>query len=273
MSLIDLPTSREYPNAFQQVVPSEDRDFTRSNRGWAAPYPQDANLADDKSLEEKLLEEEEEESSYIKWIKSIQKAMKTSPFSPKYTGEVDGKKTNALVLSVIGFQNGVNNLTGNSFKIVNGNIIKTIPLAKAFKALAKYQKNHPPQKKETEKEEETNADLEPSQSPALVKSYQNFLSKTLPLVGKTYSGPADGQINDNLIAAAKQVEGTIASFINNKSINGMIWSDGSKTFNTSPSDVKEALNLIVEHKNRQKTSNDSSENRILTFSKLLLQNS
>lgn len=270
MSLIDLPTSRELPRSFQQVVPSEDRDFTRSNRGWAVPYPQDANLADDKSLEEELLEEEED-NSYVKWIKSIQKAMKTSPFSPKYTGEVNGKKTNALVLSVIGFQNGVNKLTGNSFQIVNGNIINTIPLAKAFKALAKYHKEHPPEKKETE--EETSAEPKPSQSPALVKSYQVFLSKTLPLVGKTYSGPADGQINDNLIAAAKQVEGTIASFINNKSINGMIWSDGEKTFNTSPGDVQEALNLIVEHKSRQKVSNDDSKSRILTFSKILLQNS
>lgn len=268
MSLIDLPTSRELPRSFQQVVPSEDRDFTRSDRGWAVPYPQDANLADDKSLEEKLLEEEEEESSYVKWIKSIQKAMKTSPFSPKYTGEVDGKKTNALVLAVIGFQNGVNKLTGENFQIVNGNIINTISLAKAFKALAKYQKEHPPKK-----EEETSTEAEFGQSPVLVKSYQIFLSKTLPLVGKTYSGPTDGQINDNLIAAAKQVEGTIASFINNKSVNGMIWNDGDKTFNTSPGDIKEALNLIVEHKSRQKVSNDGSEDRILTFSKILLQNS
>lgn len=256
MSLIDLPTRREYPNAFQQVVPSEDRDFTRSNRGWAVPYPQDSNLAYD-------------EDYYTTWIKSVQQIMKSSPFTPKYSGKVDGVMSPALISAAIGFQNGVNKLTGKNFKIVIGDVISSSQLNKATQALAEHKKS----KKTKKEKEEASTEPKPSQSPALVKSYQVFLSKTLPLVGKTYSGPADGQINDNLIAAAKQVEGTIASFINNKSINGMIWSDGEKAFNTSPGDVQEALNLIVEHKSRQKVSNDDSKSRILTFSKILLQNS
>lgn len=260
MSLIDLPTSRELPKSFQQVVPSEDRDFTRSNRGWAVPYPQDSNLAED----------EDEDDYYVNWIKSIQQLMKSSPFTPKYTGKVDGVMSPSLVLAAIGFQNGVNKLTGNNFKIVVGDVINASQLNKAMQALSKHKKSE--KTKKEEKAEKTSTEAEPSQSPVLVKSYQVFLSKTLPLVGKTYSGPTDGQINDNLISAAKQVEGTIASFINNKSVNGMIWNDGDKTFNTSPGDIQEALNLIVEHKSRQKVSNDGSEDRILTFSKILLQN-
>ena len=264
MSLIDLPTSKEYPSAFQQVVPSEDRDFTRSNRGWAVPYPQDSNLSDDIDVDIAIsninAEIEEKEKARIK---NFQKLLKVSPFSPKYTGKIDGVKTPALLLSMIGFQNGVNRLTDNSFQIVQGGSIKDQVFNNAIEALKKHKKKT----KKFDKEEPV------EQTSELVKSYQNLFSQALPLVGKTYSGPIDGEVNDDLIAAAKKVEGNIASFINNNAVNGVVWNDVSKTFNTSPSDVTEALNLIVQHKSNQKTSDEGPKDRILRFSKILLQKS
>ena len=97
----------------------------------------------------------------------------------------------------------------------------------------------------------------------LVVAFQDFFSKANPIIGTMYSGPKDGKINPQLIAAAQGTETKIASLIGNGGVQGLIWN--GKNFNTSPADVAQALGLIEQHQSKKA----SSEERMAIFSSLI----
>lgn len=103
----------------------------------------------------------------------------------------------------------------------------------------------------------------------VVKSFQSFFSQAQPVIGKLYSGKSDGEMNDELVSAAQIAESVIAKAINNKSVNGSLFNVGSKTFNTSVSDLKGALSLIQKHQSKESISFFDSKSRILALSAII----
>lgn len=99
-----------------------------------------------------------------------------------------------------------------------------------------------------------------------IKVWESFFSSNLPIVGKVYEG--------DLVNAAKKIEVAIGKAIN-KPVVGMIWDDTKKQFNTTPDDVKKALDLIQTHVvstnvSDTKTSKLNLDQRIILMSQLLL---
>ena len=84
-----------------------------------------------------------------------------------------------------------------------------------------------------------------------IKIFQSFFSKSLPIVGKLYSGPIDGIYNDQLQVAAKNIEDTISKETG-ASAAGLVFNSSAKTFNTTVDDIESALKLISTHKKTQK---------------------
>lgn len=81
----------------------------------------------------------------------------------------------------------------------------------------------------------------------LISSFQSFFSTFQPLIGKLYSGPIDGLVNNELISAAQTTEKILSEAVNQPKVKGMLWNSSAKTFNTNPNDLKEALNLASKH--------------------------
>jgi len=148
-----------------------------------------------------------------------------------------------------------------------------VGLGKAWEAVKEFvgikpEKKEEPKKKEPKKEEpkKPKKPLSKKEKSALVLSFQAFFNKSHPVIGTLYSGPKDGKINPQIIAAAQAAESKIASTIGQSGVQGLIWN--GKSFNTSPADVQQALSLIVKHQGK-KTSFLSRRDRILAFSSLL----
>lgn len=95
-----------------------------------------------------------------------------------------------------------------------------------------------------------------------LKIWESFLSTNLPVVGKVYDG--------NLASAAKKIEDTISKIIN-KPVTGMVWDDTKKQFNTTPDDIKKALDLIQTHTfSEMKNAEFTMDQRVVCMSRLLL---
>jgi len=103
-----------------------------------------------------------------------------------------------------------------------------------------------------------------SASDPSLKVWESFLSESLPIVGKVYEG--------DLVSAAKKMEAFIGKAIG-KPMNGMIWNDAKKQFNTTTDDVKKALDLIQSHiqTTEVKKTELSLDQRVIRFSKILLE--
>jgi deoxyxylulose-5-phosphate synthase len=259
MGLIDLPSSREFIESVDWVIPSDKRNFSRSTPDWAVTFPKDSSLADDKK--------EKADKAANQFAKNVQQLMRTGPLGARYSGPVDGKVNPALLASLRKFESALQFQTGESVIgsiVFANNVISQSGIQNAMKILRKHLGIGT--KKKTDKPAA-------EASSQIIKSFQSFFSATQPLIGSLYSGPADGKVNPQLIAAAKQAENAIASAIGNKSAHGALWSDKSKTFNTSPSDLKGALQLIVKHKSNKKASKLNAEGRIVHFSSILINNS
>jgi len=128
----------------------------------------------------------------------------------------------------------------------------------------KEEKPQTSQPEEEETEELDEIEEKPEEKGVnLVAAFQDFFSKANPIIGAMYSGPKDGKINPQLIAAAQGTETKIASLIGNGGVQGLIWN--GKSFNTSPADVAQALALIEQHKSKKA----SSEDRMAIFSSLI----
>jgi hypothetical protein len=96
-----------------------------------------------------------------------------------------------------------------------------------------------------------------------MKIWESFFNQNLPIVGKVYDG--------DLAAAAKKIESAISKSIN-KPMNGVIWNDVKKQFNTTPDDVKKALNVIDIHNNKElKQAKFTIDERVFKMSKILFE--
>lgn len=103
----------------------------------------------------------------------------------------------------------------------------------------------------------------PAPTDQSLKVWESFLSTNLPVVGKVYDG--------DLSAAAKKLEATIGKSIN-KSMAGIIWSDAKKQFNTTPDDVKKALDMIQAHEQKEtKQAQFTLDHRVVQMSQMLLE--
>ena len=118
---------------------------------------------------------------------------------------------------------------------------------------------------ETPKQETTKVETKPeAMVPNNTKVWESFLSQSLPVVGKVYDG--------DLASAGKKLEAAIGKSIN-KPTAGLIWNDTKKQFNTTPDDVKKALELIRAHQQKQpKTAEFTQDERIVMMAKFLSEN-
>lgn len=218
---IDSPAVQELSETIRFVIPSEDRDFHRPKEHW---WAQDIGMAEDESRKE--------------FIKQVQQALKNNPIGPNYRGPIDGKETRHLKDIAIKFGWDLEKLTGEKVIITPGDKISKPAFNKAWGILqehleGKKQKKDAPKIKKTE----------------LVKSFENFFSKDQPIIGKLYTKTGDKEKDLNsLIEAARKTESIIAELIDNNKVGGMIWNSSKKSFNTTPDDVKSALQLISKNK-------------------------
>lgn len=260
MGLIDLPSSTDFIESVDWVIPSDHRDFSRSTTDWAIGS-QDSNLpimdggfADDGD-------------AFTKQVQSIMKnpsALGLSFFA--YAGPIDGKKSgkwyNHLknVLTQFGWALQ-KKFPGQKIPImITGSGISQGGFNAAMALLSG---------KSPIKTEEDSKGKIPAKD--AIKSFQLFFSKAQPVIGKLYSGTSDGEMNEELAAAAQIAESAIAKAINDKTVNGKLFNVGSKTFNTSVYDLSEALNLIQRHQNKENIAFFDSKNRILALSAIINQ--
>lgn len=96
-----------------------------------------------------------------------------------------------------------------------------------------------------------------------MKIWESFLSQNLPVVGVLYTG--------DMAEAGKKLEAAIGKSIN-KSVAGVIWNDTKKVFNTTPDDIKKALDLIA-IQSPQKITELSMDNRITKLASFLFDKS
>lgn len=92
--------------------------------------------------------------------------------------------------------------------------------------------------------------------------WESFLKEVLPVIGSVYSG--------DISSSAKKLEASLGAQIG-KSLNGVIWNDTKKQFNTTPDDIRKALNLLAAHQASQsKAAKYTLDQRFLAMSQILL---
>ena len=252
MGPIDSPAVTDFIESVDWVIPSDHRDFSRSTPDWAISFPRDSGLTDD---------------GQDPFIVQVQTAMKNNPISFPYAGPIDGKKSGTWYkhLKNVLIQFGwalEKKFPGKKIPtIVQGNKINPGALTEALLLL--NPKNKEDKDKDKDKDEKEKDVIESDS----VKSFQDFLSKSQPVIGQLYTGPVDGIINDKLVDAAKAVETAIANATGDDSVAGKLYSGGA--FNTTIYDLENALNLIQEHRGKEKTSFLDTKGRILAFSSIL----
>lgn len=153
-------------------------------------------------------------------------------------------------------------LSNKKLNLVNGKTVNPNALAQLVKAVGKEL----PKVKETklEKEDVVSSDKpEESKNEDIVNknsAWESFLSENLPVVGKLYSG--------DLSKAAKNLEAAIGKEID-KPMSGVIWNESKKSFNTTPDDIRNALNKIQKHKETPsfKKAKFTQDERVIKFAK------
>lgn len=187
--------------------------------------------------------------NYIKAVK---------PMGLNYTGSADGVVTTGLIFLLHNLQSL---LPDKKLNLVNGAKVDPTALAQLVKAIGKEL----PKVKETklEKEDVVNSDKpEESKDEDIVNknsAWESFLSESLPVVGKLYDG--------DLSKAAKNLEAAIGKEID-KPMSGVIWNESKKSFNTTPDDIRNALNKIQKYKatgDVSKKSRFTQDERVIKF--------
>lgn len=98
-----------------------------------------------------------------------------------------------------------------------------------------------------------------------IKSFQEALSQSLPVVGKVYQGPVDGIANPELGQACQNIEGKLSKILG-VPINGMIYNQQNKNVNISVDDLKKSLQAIAQHlaktdeKSKEKPDSTTAKN-------------
>lgn len=187
------------------------------------------------------------------------------PYHLPKDGSKNGIPDTAFVIAVRALESKLQAKTGEKVfgTIISGNSLLMSADEVAKKFFGKEQKSDKQTQEVTETSKEENAD-------SLIKSFQTLLSQTLPVAGKLYLGPIDGIVNKDLIKAAKSLEQVISSNIEGKTLNGVIWSDYKKSFNTTPDDIKKALELLeLNNKNSKQKTSSNLDQRFIKLAKIL----
>lgn len=251
MGLLDQPTLTELSETIRFVIPTEDRDFsTVGNRPrdsyMAQSLPGDMGMADD------------EKETINPFLKTVQKFMKTKPLGASYSGATDGIMNSELRSALFEFESKLEQKTNQSVigTIVMMNSVSQSGMTKAIELLRGSS-------------EESKAENTESGNNS-VKTFQEFFSVAHPVIGTLYSGPKDGNMNDELISAMQSAESKITAHLSeitpgsNVSAAGQIWT--GKSFKTTTDDISEALNIMQNHK---KTAILHSTDRNFVFSSIL----
>lgn len=194
-------------------------------------------------------------------ILQLQKFLQgTRPFGIGYGGPLDGKDNSDLVSTLNTLQSTFAVMLGEPLpeKLVSGN--KSSPNAAGI--ISKYLRLKPPAEETPVKSKEP--DQAPTQKDQNVLGLQQLLSSSLPVVGKLYSGPIDGQTNDEYKSALSKLAQAISKFVG-KDIQKEVSA-------TTADDIKEALTLIAEHQNKkQKEAEFTMDQRFVSMSQLAIE--
>lgn len=190
--------------------------------------------------------------NYIKAVK---------PLGLNYTGPADGVITTGLIFLLHNLQSL---LPDKKLNLVNGRTVDPTALSQLVKAVGKElpKVEKPKLEKEDAVISDKPEDLKESKDEDIVNknsAWESFLSESLPVVGKLYDG--------DLSKAAKNLEAAIGKEID-KPMSGVIWNDSKKSFNTTPDDIRSALNKIQKHKaagDVSKKSKLTQDERVIKF--------
>ncbi|KKM45777.1 hypothetical protein LCGC14_1560380 [marine sediment metagenome] len=271
MGLIDLPSSRDFIESVDWVIPADQRGFSSqtsepyySTRDWAigsqhTNVPVDYHAAEDA------------EDGGDPFTTQVQTLMKNNPISFPYAGPVDGKTSGKW------YDHLRNVLIQFGWALKKKFPDKTIPtmvtgsgISQGGFMAAMSMLNMEPEEKQSEDDKITENEVQTAEKD-IIKSFQSFFSKSQPIIGQLYSGEIDGEMSFELMAAAKAAESAIANTINDEAANGALINVGSKKFNTSVSDLQTALDLIQKHHGQDRVAFLDSKGRILAFSAIINQ--
>jgi deoxyxylulose-5-phosphate synthase len=198
-----------------------------------------------------------------------------SPLGISYTGPIDGEMSAQLQLALKALELKIQAITNKPMMgmIVSGNKIVT-NVGTIQQAINKYVdkvKQNDTLKnlnsdlireKITNKKDEIQNKVDKTTeslsklSNEQILAFQKFFSQQNPIIGKLYSGPIDGILNQQLINAAKQTESIITGYISKisekSSVLGKLFSDKANNFLTSVEDLSSALSVIQQFQQKQK---------------------
>ena len=110
-----------------------------------------------------------------------------------------------------------------------------------------------PEEKEDPKINNSSATI--NNNSEIIKSFQQYFSQTQAFLGKLYSGPIDGKINQQIIQSAQQAENKLQELCKDQHFQGKIWN--GKSFSTSVNDLQTALELISKSNKNNKSVNST----------------
>lgn len=246
MGLLDQPALTDTDTAIQKSV-----NIPATSRSYSVPdsYPKEHLTQSTTPLDLQGAEDSSNE-----FIKQVQTVMKGNPISPSYPGPIDGKISRKLLDVLLNFSWALQRKSNKSVSIVSGSLISESGWSSAMKILDEFLNP-------TKKEELLDQD-------SLVKSFQVFFSKSHALFGPLYSGPQDGIMSDELVAAGMAAEKIIAKLIDNQGVRGMIINVAKKKLTTTTEDVASAMKMIENYKGKKVASFGRKE-RMLVFSSLI----
>lgn len=190
----------------------------------------------------------------------------TKPLGVGYALPADGVMTPQFE-AVLGYLQSAFSGDGHKISLLNGKLVNPSGVAQLQKLLSpakpETQDKKPAEDKSTTEKPEDREIKTLDKKPGEEKNtaWESFLGQSLPVVGKLYDGDIE--------KAAKNLEAAIGKEIG-KSMAGVIWNDSKKSFNTTPDDIRSALNKIQEHKKTAtKTAEFTQDQRVLKFAELL----
>lgn len=178
-----------------------------------------------------------EPDAFVAQVQGFVKSKRPAGFG--YSGAADGILTEDFLATLNSIQNLLTIGSGSPVKVVSGRKISPNAIVNMTAAMAKI--NGEPVVPQADAAVVAPAAQVPTISNVTAnKQWISFLSENLPVVGTMYNGDVG--------ASAKKLEAAIGAALDGKSIEGVIWNDSKKTFNTTPDDIRKALSLIASNK-------------------------
>lgn len=192
-------------------------------------------------------------------VKAFQLAL--SGLGIPYSGNTDGVVEPEFIRAMRGLEDLIQAKTGEvmSGKLFSGTSV-VMPLHEVYQKFFPEKVKTKPPLPDLPKQDIPN---KIDNTVMINNAFKDFLSQELPVVGKLYTG--------DLEIAAKKLEMSIGQEIG-KSIQGVIWNDQKKTFNTTTDDIRKALNMIATHRqNKPKTATLSIDTRFAKMAAILAE--